>query len=336
LKKEIGSEFFTPSVPTGQEPAPYEAYLLSGRTALAAILEDLAADRRVRRVLLPAYCCESMIEPFVGQGIEVQFYGVGADGMAYPYDNDADAVLLIDYFGYVDPENGEIARSAKQAGKTVIYDATHTIAGNEAVERHADYSFCSYRKWFFCHYAKAVKRGGTFVRKEPPVMHEAYMALRDRAARRKTAYLAGLPEDKETFLSEFAEAEALLEASYRGYAGVPVAYDLPAIVAVRRENAAYLMEGLKAIPEIRLWHTALRVGDTPLFVPILVEPAVRPALRRALTDARIYCPIHWPRSAYEGAESELYDRELSLVCDQRYDLTDMERMLRVIYDFFNR
>lgn len=336
MKKEIGSEFFTRGTPADAAPAPGESYLLSGRTALHYILEDIARCRPMRKALLPAYCCETMIAPFEALGIEVQFYGVEADGAAYPYGNDADVVLLIDYFGYVDPENSRIALHEKQAGKTVIYDATHKIDGNEAVQRHADYWFCSYRKWLYCNCAKTVKRGGEFVNDKPQAPHERYIALRDSAAREKEAYLAGSINEKDGFLSGFAAAEQLLDADYQGYIGEMIDFDLPALVAKRRENAAHLIENLKNIPDIRLWRHAVGDGDTPMFVPILVEPSVRSNLRRALIDARIYCPIHWPRPSCDGAESELYDRELSLVCDQRYDLTDMERIIHVIKDYFNR
>jgi hypothetical protein len=55
-----------------------------------------------------------------------------------------------------------------------------------------------------------------------------------------------------------------------------------------------------------------------------------------LIREQIYCPIHWPKSPYHGDCGELYDRELSLICDQRYDLTDMARMVGVIQRYFNR
>ena len=48
----------------------------------------------------------------------------------------------------------------------------------------------------------------------------------------------------------------------------------------------------------------------------------------------IYCPIHWPKSEFvQDLNNEIYDNILSLVCDQRYGLDDMRRMVNVINEY---
>ena len=77
--------------------------------------------------------------------------------------------------------------------------------------------------------------------------------------------------------------------------------------------------------------------DCPLFVPILVPGGRRDALRRFLIEQDIYCPVHWPTSSFHRlteVERRVYDEELSLVCDQRYGETDMERVLQAVEEFF--
>ena len=98
--REIGSEFWEKSPPVCSDKVDNEAYLLSGRTALKFIIDDIHRNRNLRKVLLPSYCCESMIEPFNRSGVEVEFYQVSPDHVDYPFENDVDAVLLIDFFGY--------------------------------------------------------------------------------------------------------------------------------------------------------------------------------------------------------------------------------------------
>ena len=66
--------------------------------------------------------------------------------------------------------------------------------------------------------------------------------------------------------------------------------------------------------------------DCPLFVPVLLEN--RDKVRKHLTENKIYCPVHWPKP--EGADSNIYDMELSLICDQRYGVNDMERIVSVL------
>ncbi len=332
--KEIGSEFWEQYNPVCIQNKSNEAYLLSGRTALRFIIDDICITRKLRKVMLPSYCCESMIQPFIHLGIEVIFYEVNNQRIKYPYDNDSDAVLLIDFFGYKIAENSAIAKKEKEAGKIVIYDATHKLDGNNDVERYADYSFCSYRKWFYCNYAKAIKHNGIFNNKKL-MSYNHYIKKRDEAAQKKRRYISGLTNEKEVFLSEFNAAEQLLE-EYIGYAGVPVEFDLNEITAKRRGNASYLVDELKRIEQIGLWRENILTDDTPMFVPILVEKSIRDDLRKALINESIYCPVHWPKSEYHKDVNELYDVELSLVCDQRYSIADMERLVRVMEKFFNR
>ena len=310
--------------------------MLSGRTALRFIIDDICSSRPVRKALLPSYCCESMILPFTQAGIGVDFFNIYREGMDYPYNNDADIVLLIDFFGYAVAQNREIARCEKEKGTTVVYDATHKINGNQGVEAFADYTFCSYRKWAYCNFATAVKNHGAFTDRPPLRTHGRYLSLRESAAREKERYMTGLSGQKQQFLADFRAAEQLLDDDYVGYIGTPVDLDVDRILQRRRENAAYLIGELKKIPQIVLWREEIAVDDAPMFVPILVAPEIRSELRSCLIAEQIYCPIHWPKSSYHGVCNELYDMELSLVCDQRYDITDMERMIRVIKNFFNR
>lgn len=333
--REIGSEFWQQYTPVFVENTPNEVYLLSGRTALRFIIDDIRRSRNVRKALLPSYCCDSMIIPFIQSGIDVEFYQVYGERLDYPYDSNADIVFLIDFFGYVNDQNAEIAHHEKQAGKVILYDSTHKVDGNKTVEALADYSFCSYRKWFYCNYAKAVKQHGAFNVDPMSVLHERYVKLRDAAASEKERYIAGLPSDKQRFLSDFRAAEQILDEDYAGYAGTPVDVDVQEFAIRRRENAAYLLRSLKEIPQIRFWRESIGYEDTPMFVPILVDPHIRDDLRSYLINRQIYCPVHWPKSSYHGMCNELYDMELSLVCDQRYNFADMDRMVHAIMDYFS-
>lgn len=82
-----------------------------------------------------------------------------------------------------------------------------------------------------------------------------------------------------------------------------------------------------------------RNNSVPLFVPILVKKEVRNSLRDYLINNKVYCPIHWPKShslpSFMRADV-FYDSELSLVCDQRYDERQMEKVVNLIENYYNR
>ena len=331
--REIGSEFWNRYETEKIEQKENEAYLLSGRTALQFIIDDISEKHRVKKALLPDYCCESMILPFIRSGISVDFYRVNSEGYDYPFQNDADIILLVDFFGYEMHQNIEIAEKSKASGKVVIYDSTHTINGNYSVQQYANYSFCSYRKWFYCNFAKVIKHNGKFYAKALK-NNDSYTDLRDRAAEFKKMYILGL-NDSKVFLGEFNAAEQLLESDFSDYAGMPVKFEIEEIRRKRRENAQFLMNSLKNNRAVKLWREELSANDIPLFVPILVDPNVRNELRKKLINESIYCPIHWPKSHLCDSENELYEMEISLICDQRYNASDMGRIISVINEFFD-
>ena len=92
---------------------------------------------------------------------------------------------------------------------------------------------------------------------------------------------------------------------------------------IRQENARVLYEGLGNRVKFMF---PVENMDCPLFVPILLPN--RNEVRAHLTKNEIYCPVHWPKP--EGCDSNIYDLELSLICDQRYGIEDMERIVSVI------
>lgn len=330
--KEIGSEFWPYAAQTIIQDISinkHTAYLLSGRTALDFVIRDIKTSRRFNSVMLPSFCCESIIEPFERNGVKVQFYRVYEQGIDY-MSNDADAVLLLDYFGFQVEENIQIADEERAAGKLIIYDLTHKLNGSSV---RADYTFCSYRKWLYCNFAIATKVNGIFDVGKPTETNYDYCRIRDKAADLKAKYMAEESIDKEEFLHLFGEAEYRLNTDYVGYSGLPVVIDKESIISARQRNAKRLIDGLQDINGIRLWRTFIDKKDTPLFVPILIENGKRDKLRKYLSKNDVYCPVHWPLSYRHGTYTDLYAEELSLICDQRYSIADMDRQIDLIKNF---
>lgn len=326
---EIGSEFWK-KYDISDEKCDNEIIVLSGRTALDFIIRDLKISKSFNSIMLPSYCCDSMIDPFIRNNIKVSFYCVRQDGIEYPI-NDADAVLLLDYFGYVDNQITDISHQAKFNGQTVIYDGTHYLGKREI---DADYSFCSYRKWFFCNYATVTKQNGQWNVPYPVLTNEKYVTFRNKAAELKRQYIDKGNCEKKLFLDMFSDAEELLEKDYLNYYGEKVVCDEVYIAEKRRINARRLVDGICKIKEIKIWREQIRDNDIPLFVPILVAENQRDELRKYLIDHEIYCPVHWPLSNLHGNINEIFNNELSLVCDQRYSLEEIDKEIEVVKNFF--
>jgi len=332
LYHEIGSEFWdVPNTHGNNEIFPENAqWFLSGRSALQGIVKKLDG---CRTVAMPSWCCESMIKPFLSAGIEVLFYPVEWNGgLTQKIRLDADALFLMDYFGYVD-----FSPQLEGYRGTVIRDLTHSLFS--AVYSDADYYFGSLRKW--C----GVWTGGYAWAKEKNVMFCAdemddlgYSALRKQAMEVKQKYIQGAGE--KLHLPLFAQAEELLDtvgiipASERDVLAAK-ALDVDKIKSRRRKNAQFLREAFADW----LVFPKMNTTDCPMYVPVMVPDGKRDALGRFLIQNKIYCPIHWPVSVHhklQASEAFLYQNELSLVCDQRYTENDMGRMVKTIKAFFER
>lgn len=357
MKKEIGSEFWTGCSLQGKHGCEWPNSLdwplretLSGRVALDYIVEKLVEEGKCS-VYMPSYCCHTMIEPFLKHGVSVVFYDVvpTESGLwrVFDHNHGCDVVFLMDYFGFVSAETAEIAKEQNVKGKCVIYDATHSVYSDFNYS-DCDYVFGSYRKWM------DVNCGFVSVSGKAEIgfgndwkQFDAYVDLRTRMFDLKGRYMDNEVVDKHQFLNWINEAEEMLEKEYHHFLPdqrsieVLRQTDRPCLVQTRRHNANILMKGIADLSDERVRCFVDKIGthDTPLFVPLFVRKEYRNELRRFLIEHSIYCPVHWPLSdlhTINQAATEVYQSELSLLCDQRYDHFDMYRIVETIKEYLEK
>lgn len=332
MKQEIGSEFhrLIPDQGCGYPFKSHEKIVFSGRTAIETVLKNTPD---AKKAALPSYCCESMIIPFRKAGIEVEFYDVQYEnGLQINTDisNDIDILLWCNYFGFK-TEMPDLS-SFKENGGIIIEDITHSFLSEQQYHSQSDYLVASLRKWepIYCGgYCAATKGELQYIPDTEP--SDDFIRVKHQAMNLKSEYLADHDElKKPEFLRMFGESNKWLAENYSGLSidqwssEYLSTADIPEQREIRRSNAHVLYDGLQG--KVRFMFEAADM-DCPLFVPILL-PENRTEIRRILTENSIYCPIHWPRP--EGAVSDLYDTELSLICDQRYTEEDMKRIVSVI------
>lgn len=115
---------------------------ISGRAALGCILDHFPAFRRVH---IPVFTCDTILEPFLLRGIPVKRYHINEDlSPILPEDITSDDLLLLtNYFGYT---NHQVSLAASQHPGAVIVDAS-TALFSEAPAHTA----CFYSPRKFCH-----------------------------------------------------------------------------------------------------------------------------------------------------------------------------------------
>lgn len=349
---EIGSEFWKPGK---QHIKGNETFYLSGRTALDAIVRDGVKSYGITSVLLPSYCCHTMIEPFLINGIKIRFYDVYIKDSVLtadiPFPRENEMLYIMKYFG--DTELCYEGEGRALSGWTAtVEDLTHScftiddFTGGCIGRTTTDYWFASYRKWFAVSGIAATGKRGGKLQEPQKGQNKKYVKLRNRAFNLKQQFMDGEPVEKQEFLDIFGQAEQQLGEDYQDFGvGYEEIYELFRFMdglddarRRRRINAKILIDGLKSINGIKVFVDFQDDKKCPLFVPVAVENGMRDALRKHLISMDIYSPVHWSLSDQHIGLSEkameIYGQELSLVCDQRYDAEDMKRVIEEIRNFY--
>lgn len=338
--REIGSEFEWKDIPSDNcnsfcfRGVNDYAFTFSGRTSLEIILKNIP---EAKKALLPSYCCKSMIEPFQNAGMDICFYRVNCNeqlAIDLRIPDDVDTLLWCNYFGYsVKMPN---LYSFKQRGGIVIEDITHSFFSKEPYHLQSDFLVASIRKWLpmLCGGYCAQIKGKLEVKptKYPP---ENFLKEKKSAMILKKKYLTNGDEKKKSvFMPMFSHSNAWLGDNYSNLKmdleseQIITHVDMEYIRKCRIKNASVLHEGLKSSDLIKPLFLEQNM-DCPLFVPVVIENGKRDFIQRKLIENGIFCPIHWPKPNTE-CKSDLYEVELSLICDQRYNEQDMQRIISVL------
>lgn len=305
----------------------------SGRTSIEVVLNNIV---NAKKAILPSYCCDSMIDPFRKAGIDVCFYDVNYDDKFVINQNipdDVDILLRCNYFGYniQQPDVSEF----KQRGGIVIEDVTHSLLSSKMYDSQSDFLVASIRKWVPVLCGGYCVSVNSILNKKPRRYPSNWFVKEKRKAMvLKREYLLDNDEQKKlNYLSMFSYTNEWLSNNYsdllmdKESTEILSEINFEWVKQVRIRNAKQLYEGLKKCNLVKTLFP-LELMECPLFVPIIIENGKRDLIRKKLIDNDIYCPIHWPNP--NECQSNLYDIELSLVCDQRYNEEDMQRIIDVL------
>lgn len=310
----------------------------SGRCALFAILADISEiSGGTQTVILPDYLCDCITKTVIEAGWNYIFYHVKANlridaaslgKISIPAKS---VFLLIDYFGVINL-NDDIDFIRKHYKESfVIADCSQSFYKKDMIG--ADYSFTSLRKWFPC------PDGGTVTKNISGKMTNIVFNENNWAQYKFSGNLLkeykGFVDDSVT-LEMLSKGEEILDKNYlcpssEASRVIYNSLDLKKISEIRMQNARCLHNEL-----IKLGIKHLYSGtDVQLFVPIFVNN--RDELRREFFANNIFAPKHWPYNNDRlNHPNDLYDTELSLICDQRYGEKEMQRQINVLKKFVER
>lgn len=357
---EIGSEFWSEfrldninynlQAPKWLQLGQDYKLVLSGRTAIDFIIKDIKFRSNVKLAYLPSYCCNSMVKPFLDNGITVDFYNVKyseEDGFKYDidYKKSPDIFLSMNYYGFTKSEMKFHMEDFKNRNIIVIEDITHSILNSG--KSCANYGVASIRKWMAIPSgAIAINYNDKFIESSAKLKgNDEYINSKLNAMKLKAEYMeTGNEEIKPIFLEKFTKLNNLLSNEYKEFKiddislSILNSIDINKIKEKRKANADYIYTNLKETNDIRFVYSRNLTDICPLFVPVRINRDKRDDLRKHLVSNSIYSPIHWnyyPESFKSEDLKYINQTILSLVCDQRYGDKEMEYMVSMINDFMS-
>ncbi len=278
--------------------------------------------------------CSSVGEVPVRLGIPIKHYHINTTTLLPDISDVKDelkkgyniAILLITYFGMIDLDNTINAIYSDYPNAVTIVDDVQNYYG---FGKHIDYDYCftSYRKWF------AVPDGADILQKRTTNKVVVYTGKNEYTMYKAAGNLLKNHTDMigdSVSLELLDKGENMMDEEYRfmcSELGSSLYKRVDTVFAAekRKNNGITLHEGLLKLGVKHLYNDE----RIPLFIPIMVHD--RNKIRKKLFSENIFVPIHWPNEdAKIQGSNELYETELSLICDQRYDKEDMERILRGI------
>lgn len=321
MMKAIGG-YFSLELNDGWEHHSKALRLNAGRYALEYILKA----RKYRKVYLPYYICDLVLEPIKRQNVEYEFYHINEqlEPAIELYPKEDEAVLYVNYFGL----KNRITDKFCCAYRNTILDHTQAFysdPGNKYDDKSVQCdTIYSCRKYFGvadgaylytnCLLLEELQQDESFTRM-------SFLTKRiDRSP--QEGYPDFLANDEALSAVGMKRMSRITEEIMRGI-------DYTAKANRRIHNFHVLDKVLRNTNRFK-WH--MDYGTVPLVYPYYVEGGGR--LRQRLIDNNVFCARYWPNVLEWCTPSDFeYQLAENLVClpiDQRYDEKDMQAIIDIL------
>ena len=314
----------------------------TGRSALLLALQEIVRQGGVKKALLPAYICPSVIAPFEKLGFCIRFYSAERLTDTLPAES-GETILFAHYFGKKNIAAIEWVQHQRARCQLFIIEDCVQASLNANVGETGDFIITSYRK-FLPQPDGAILGARSEIRwdgLEDP--DESFISAKLVGKLMRHSSIEDL-----LYLKTLAKAEDALEMSLPRKISWLSTYmlqrtDVQKIASTRRSNWLSLYKCLEEeglLNYLTPLFDNLAVGEVPLGFPVQVSDGRRDEFRQFLSDQNIYCPIHWVLDHLEGLDQEYHEesilssKTLTLPIDQRLSKQHIEYMVKTIASYF--
>lgn len=304
--------FFELELPRGKSRCHGDALgLTSGRSCLNLIIQE----SNPKKIYLPYYSCDSLLEPIRLSGIAYEYYRVNSllDPILPNYLNTQDYILYINYFGL---KTTRLKALVGMFGKRLIVDNTQAFFENGY---SGQWVFNSCRKFFGV-------PDGAFLYSP----HKILRTLRKNTHIRCDYLLNRLLGKDAIAYRQFLrrESEINIEPRYISELSIRILSNVnfSQVKKTRRSNFEFLHSQLGPYNRFKCDYPSESV---PLCYPFLPPKTID---KKIFYDQKIYIPTYWKRLTKKRTfklENDFADRLLPLPVDHRYNHYDLQRVVEL-------
>lgn len=313
-------------------------YMADGRQCVIALVRQYGW----KRIWMPEYFCYEVIESLRQMtDIEIVFYqdfptnDARGTVATLPY-RDGDVLLRVNYFGMRD------FRDERDVPVPIIEDHTHDLLGHWSLYSVADWCIASLRKTLpipeggMMWSPKGLSLNENVIMKSEKSSSEAEIVGHERwkAMEMKAAYLSGEDIKKDDFRKILVETEGWFDTAE------PTSIDGRSMLFIDELdiNAWYNAKRRNWRLFCQLVNTKARVlkpedESCNMFSFVLLAPTheLREKWRKGLIERNIYPAVLWdvPKSTHSSVR-DMSGRILSIHCDGRYTVNEIEEMAKLI------
>lgn len=361
MKKDIGSIF--PLTATDLSLSKDDVNVFKGtmynriyfslcREAIYAVAKKYEKSKKV--VLIPAYTCQTVIEPFEQQGWTYYFYNIKKNlridthnllslvNIYHPT-----IIVVHPYYGMeLNLDELKVLYKIKQSGCILLEDITQCIYTDKRPDIF-DYFVGSSRKWLKIPDGAFLESTLPNESIEQPMIENASFIQKqiDAMYLRGKYFELGDEEIKSISIRINKEAAAAVANNIKCHKmanfskNILAKGDISKYVEKRFSNYKYLFKHINACGGVELTCSCLEeVTTAPLYFPFYADD--RANLQKALAKEHIYAPVLWPVNTEKVLINEnikyIYSHIIAIPIDQRYNLDDMCKISDIIKSVYEK
>lgn len=276
-------------------------------------LEYVVKAKRIKKILMPKFMCDSCDKVFRNNGVEVKYYSIGIDFKPIISKRQSDEWLyIVNFYGQLGEDE------IKNYGEKVICDNAQAyfvepIAGIDTLY--------TCRKFFGVADGAILYTDVFLTDLQQDESYDRMNYLLGRYERSASEFYQEYAYNNDYFENQpIKKMSKLTENLLHGI-------DYEFVKKRRTENFTYLNSKLLSVNKL-----SLRIPEGPFMYPLYVDDGAE--IRKKLQAEKIYIPTLWPSVFNICEKNELEynmaENILPLPVDQRYMIQDMDYMVRHI------